>query len=125
MAALRDVLGGVPMWSTRQGALDAERLHAQQREATLAGERDAALRECAELRATVAGLEARLEAAQADTAFYRAAFCDEFKAKQKDGLLTRPSTLAATRLDMPNQTGPHLTEPYQTLPSLIRPHHAE
>ena len=34
-------LGGVPLWSTRQGQLDAERLHAQQREATLTGERDA------------------------------------------------------------------------------------
>ena len=34
-------MGGVPLWSTRQGALDAERLHAKQREATLTGERDA------------------------------------------------------------------------------------
>ena len=65
-----------PIWSTRRGQLDAERLHAQQREATLAGERDAALRECAELRATVAGLEARLNQAIDDRLFYYQLFQD-------------------------------------------------
>ena len=79
MAALRDVLGGVPMWSTRQGELDAERLHAQQREATLAGERDAALRRVAELDAAVAGLEARLNQAINDRMFYYQLFQDAQK----------------------------------------------
>ena len=65
-----------PIWSSRQSERDAERLHAQQREATLAGERDAALRECAELRATVAGLEARLNQAIDDRLFYYQLFQD-------------------------------------------------
>jgi hypothetical protein len=72
---LADVVG-VPMWSTRQGQLDAERLHHRQQVATLAGERDAALRECAELRATVAGLEARLNQAIDDKLNYYQLFID-------------------------------------------------
>ena len=79
MAALRDVLAGVPMWSTRQGALDAERLHAQQREATLAGERDAARARVAELEVTVAGLQARLDQAITDRMFYYQLFQDAQK----------------------------------------------
>lgn len=70
---------GVPLWSTRQGQLDAERLHHAQQVATLAGERDAALRECAELRATVAGLEARLNQAIDDRMFYYQLFQDTQK----------------------------------------------
>jgi hypothetical protein len=69
----------IPVWSTRQSQLDAERLHAQQREATLAGELAAALRECEELRATVAGLEARLDQAIDDRLFYYQLFQDAQK----------------------------------------------
>ena len=76
MAALRDVLGGVPMWSTRQGELDAERLHHAQQVATLTGEWDAARRECAELRERVAGLEARVTGLVEDRAFYYQLFQD-------------------------------------------------
>lgn len=72
-------LGGVPIWSTKQGALDAGRLHAQQREATLAGERDAALQRVAELEATVAGLQARLDQAIDDMLFYYQLFQDAQK----------------------------------------------
>ena len=72
-------LGGVPIWSTKQGALDAGRLHAQQRVATLTGERDAALRRVAELEATVAGLQARLEAHEGDKAFYMGLWIDSQK----------------------------------------------
>ena len=68
-----------PIWSTRQGRLDAERLHAQQREATLAGERDAALRRVAELEATVAGIQARLDQAITDRMFYYQLFQDAQK----------------------------------------------
>ena len=65
----------------RKRAAEAEALrlqHAQQ-VATLAGERDAALRECAELRATVAGLEARLNQAIDDRMFYYELFQDTQK----------------------------------------------
>ena len=55
------------------------RLHHAQQVATLAGERDAALRECAELRATVAGLEARLNQAIDDRMFYYQLFQDTQK----------------------------------------------
>ena len=75
-------LGGVPLWSTRQGALDAERLHAKQREATLTGERDAALQRVAELEATVAGLQARLDQAINDRMFYYQLFQDAQKGGQ-------------------------------------------
>lgn len=75
---LADVVG-VPIWSTKQGALDAGRLHAQQREATLAGERDAALQRVAELEATVAGLQARLDQAIDDMLFYYQLFQDAQK----------------------------------------------
>lgn len=68
-----------PLWSTRQSERDAERLHHAQQVATLAGERDAALRECAELRATVAGLEARLNQAIDDRMFYYQLFQDTQK----------------------------------------------
>ena len=78
MMRLADVVG-VPMWSSRQSERDAERLHHAQTVATLAGERDAALRECAELRATVAGLEARLKEHQDDKAFYMGLFVDSQK----------------------------------------------
>jgi hypothetical protein len=126
MMAIRDVLGGVPLWCTLQGELDAERLHHAQAVATLTGERDAARRECAELRATVAGQAALIAQLVEDRQFYMAAFCDEFKAhqegKQKDGLLTRPSTLTATRLDMPDHTGHNLAEPHQTLPNHAKKH---
>ena len=72
-------MGGVPLWSTRQGALDAERLHAKQREATLTGERDAALQRVAELEATVARLQAQLAQALADKAFYMRLWIDSQK----------------------------------------------
>ena len=64
---------------TRQGALDAERLHAKQREATLTGERDAALQRVAELEATVARLQAQLAQALADKAFYMRLWIDSQK----------------------------------------------
>jgi hypothetical protein len=70
---------GVPMWSTKQGRMDAERLHTQQQAATLTGERDAALARVAELEATVAGLEARLADAEQGKAFYMALFQDAQK----------------------------------------------
>lgn len=65
----------------RKRAAEAEalRLHHAQQVATLAGERDAALRECAELRATVAGLEARLNQAIDDRMFYYELFQDTQK----------------------------------------------
>ena len=78
-ATMTQWLGGVPMWSSKQGQLDAERLHAQQREATLTGERDAALARVAELEATVAGLEARLADAEQGKVFYMALFQDAQK----------------------------------------------
>ena len=72
-------LGGVPIWSTKQGALDAGRLHGQQREATLAGERDAARARVAELEVTVAGLQARLDQVITDRMFYYQRFQDAQK----------------------------------------------
>ena len=72
-------MGGVPLWSTRQGALDAERLHAKQREATLTGERDAARARVAELVATVAELEWQLANALGDKAFYMGLWIDSQK----------------------------------------------
>ena len=65
----------------RKRAAEAEalRLHHAQQVATLAGERDAALREGAELRATVAGLEARLNQAIDDRMFYYELFQDTQK----------------------------------------------
>jgi len=65
-----------PIWSTRRGQLDAERLHAQQQVATLTGERDAARARVAELEATVAGLTARLADAEQGKAFYMGLFQD-------------------------------------------------
>ena len=81
MMRLADVVG-VPMWSSKQSELDAERLHAQQREATLTGERDAALQRVAELEATVAGLQARLDQAINDRMFYYQLFQDAQKGGQ-------------------------------------------
>jgi hypothetical protein len=78
-ATMAQWMGGVSLWSTRQGALDAERLHAKQREATLTGERDAALQRVAELEATVAGLQARLDQAIDDMLFYYQLFQDAQK----------------------------------------------
>jgi hypothetical protein len=75
-AMMWNIYDVVPMWSSKQNQLDAERLHAQQREATLAGELAVALRECAELRATVAGLEARLDQAIDDRLNYYQLFID-------------------------------------------------
>ena len=74
-----EIMAWPPLWSTRQSQLDAERLHAQQREATLTGERDAALQRVAELEAAVAELEARLDQAVGDKAFYMGLWIDSQK----------------------------------------------
>jgi len=71
-----------PIWSTRQSELDAERLHHAQLAATLAGERDAALRECARLREQVAGLEARVAQLVEDRQFYYGLWSDSVKDRQ-------------------------------------------
>lgn len=70
-----------PIWSTRQSELDAERLHAQQREATLRGELATALARVAELEATVAGLTARLDQLVEDRQFYYGLWVDSVGAK--------------------------------------------
>ena len=59
------------------------RLHHAQQVATLTGERDAARRECAELRERVAGLEVKLLEAENGMKFYQRAFSDGFKARQE------------------------------------------
>jgi hypothetical protein len=78
-ALMRNLYDVFPLWSTKQGRMDAERLHAQQREASLTGERDAALARVAELEATVTGLQARLTDAEQGKAFYMALFQDAQK----------------------------------------------
>ena len=62
----------------RREAIEREalRLHHAQQVATLTGERDAARRECAELRAQVAGLEARVTQLVEDRQFYYQLFQD-------------------------------------------------
>jgi hypothetical protein len=82
-ATMAQWMGGVSLWSTRQGALDAERLHHAQLVATLAGERDVALRRVAELEATVAGMEARVKEHENDKAFYMGLFVDSQKGGQQ------------------------------------------
>lgn len=60
---------GVALWGSKADKHAGEL-------ATVAGERDAALQECAELRAQVAGLEARLNQAIDDRLFYYQLFQD-------------------------------------------------